>query len=101
METSSLWHGGSSQESQDLYDRIVELRPQGLGYRKCAAVLNAEGLKTPRGEVFTSAHVHGLIRKRRLRDERLNADPKVTYRNSGLYFLERKYIKKWDESGEG
>jgi hypothetical protein len=81
LETPSLWHGAYSQESQDLYDRIMELR--------------TEGLKTPRGKTFTSPHVHSLIKKRRLRDERLNAEPTVSYQNSGLYFLERKHIKKW------
>jgi hypothetical protein len=95
LETPSLWHCAYSQESQDLYDRIMELRAEGLGYRRVAKVLNAEGLKTPRGKTFTSPHVHSLIKKRRLRDERLNAEPTVSYQNSGLYFLERKHIKKW------
>jgi hypothetical protein len=100
LETGSLWHGAYSQESQDLYDRIMALKATGLGYRRIAKVLNAEGIKTPRGKAWTSPHVYSIIKKRRLRDERLNAEPTIRFQNSGIYFLERRHIKKWLDEDE-
>jgi hypothetical protein len=100
LETGSLWHGAYSQESQDLYDRIMELRAEGLGYRRIAKRLNNEGVKTPRGKLWLPQSVFSLIKKRRIRDERLTAPPTIRYQNSGIFFLERRHIKKWSGGDE-
>jgi hypothetical protein len=95
IETSTLWFGAYSAHSAALHERIMELRGEGLGYRRIAKQLNAEGLKTPRGKVWTSPHVHGLIKKRKLRDQRLHAPPVIRLGRSGLCFMERRRIDKW------
>lgn len=55
-----------------LHDRVKELKSEGLGYRRIANKLSEEGLKTVRGKVFFGASVHSILKKKRLRKERLN-----------------------------
>ena len=67
-------------EYQDfLFEKITELQNEGLGYRRIGHWLNEHGYKTPRGHEFKSAHVHSILKKRRLREERINKPYELTY----------------------
>jgi hypothetical protein len=41
---------------------------------------------------FFNNHVHSILKKKRLRDERLNQEVEVEYGDFSLEFLERKLI---------
>ena len=56
----------------ELHDKIKELHDNGLGYRKIAYWLNENQYKTPRGHEFKNNHVHSILKKRRIRNERIN-----------------------------
>ena len=49
-----------------------ELHDSGLEYRKNAYWLNENQYKTPRGHEFKNNHVHSILKKRRIRNERIN-----------------------------
>jgi len=51
------------------------LREKGLGYRRISDILNEEGILTVRGKVFTNSHVHSMLKKKNIREERLNREP--------------------------
>lgn len=53
---------------------IVGLRDQGLSYNKVAGYLNENEYKTPRNKIFRGTHVYSIIKKKRIRDERLNRE---------------------------
>ena len=55
-----------------LFEKISELREQGLGYRRISNILNEEEILTVRGKVFTNSHVHSILKKKNIRDERMN-----------------------------
>jgi hypothetical protein len=55
-----------------LHNKISELREQGLGYKRISDILNEEGVLTVRGKVFTNSHVHSIIKKKNIREQRLN-----------------------------
>ena len=38
--------------------------------------LNEEGILTVRGKVFTNSHVHSILKKKNIREERLHREPK-------------------------
>jgi hypothetical protein len=63
-----------------------------MGYRKIAQWLNENGYKTPRGKRFFNTHVFSILKKKRIRDERLTRDVGVEYRNFHLEFIERRLI---------
>ncbi len=55
-----------------LYERITKLRKEGLGYRKISNLFNKEGLKTCRGKRFGGNSIHSILKKKNIRDVRLN-----------------------------
>lgn len=57
---------------------IKNLHDRGLGYRRIACWLNDNGYKTPRGKEFKNTHVFSILKKRRLREERINKSYEVT-----------------------
>ena len=67
-------------EYQDfLFEKITELQNEGLGYKRIGHWLNEHGYKRPRGHEFKSAHVHSILKKRKLREERINKPYELTY----------------------
>jgi len=87
FETGTLWAGAYALDH--LYDRITELKSQGLGYRKTSQRLNDEGVKTPRGKHWLPQSVFSIIRKRQIRDARLNETPEYTFSDWRLEFIEK------------
>ena len=74
-----------------LHDKIKELHDSGLGYRRIAYWLNDNQYKTPRGHEFKNNHVHSILKKRRIRNERINRPYELTF---GEWFV--KDIKDSD-----
>lgn len=74
ITSNQLWNTHYSDYQTYLYNRISELKQEGLGYRKIAKLLNAEGVKTPRNKEFLSASVHSILKKKKIRDERINRE---------------------------
>ena len=81
-----------SDYQTELHDIIQNLHDNGLGYRKIAQWLNKNKYQTPRGKKFFNTHVYSILKKKRLRDERLNQEVEVEYRDFSLEFIERKLI---------
>ena len=94
ITTGSLWLGPYSDHQEELHRSIKELHLSGMGYRRIASHLNAEGVKTARGKEFASAHVHSILKKRQSRDDRLSQPPRVRYTDFDLRFVERKLISE-------
>ncbi len=92
LKTRNLLVAPYTEYQQFLHDTIKDLHNEGLGYRKIAVWLNENGYKTPRGKRFFNTHVFSILKKKRLRDERLNREVEREYKNFDLWFIERKLI---------
>ena len=92
LTTRNLIVSPYSEYQSELHDIIQNLHDEGLGYRRIAQWLNENGYQTLRGKKFYNNHVYSILKKKRLRDERLNQEVKVEYRNFSLEFIERKLI---------
>ena len=57
-----------------LYETISELRDKQMTFNQIAEELNRQGYLSARGRVFKGNHVHSIVKKKRLRDERLERD---------------------------
>ena len=68
-----------SYYQDELHDKIKELHDSGLGYRKIAYWLNENQYKTHRGYDFKNNHVHSILNKRRIRNERINRPYELTF----------------------
>ena len=92
LTTRNLIVAPYSNYQSELHDTIQNLHNEGMGYRKIARWLNERGYLTPRGKRFFNNHVFSILKKKRLRDERLNREVEVEYRNFSLEFIERRLI---------
>ena len=64
-----------------LYETIIEQRENGKTFDQIAEWLNGKGYLSVRGKKFRSTHIHSIVKKKRLKDEK----------------LEREYPEQWSE----
>ena len=57
-----------------LYETIIEHREKGKTFDQIAEWLNKKGCLSVRGKKFRGAHVHSIVKKKRLKDEKLERD---------------------------
>ena len=59
-------------EYQDfLYETISKLREKGMTFNQIADHLNKKKILSARGKTFRGGHVHSIIKRKRVRDEKL------------------------------
>ena len=59
-----------SQYQFFIYETITEQREKGKTFIQIADELNRKGYLSVRGKVFKGNHVHSIVKKKRMRDER-------------------------------
>jgi hypothetical protein len=72
VTSNQLWHTHYSPYQSFLHNKIKQLKAEGLSYRKIAKRLNEENIKTSRGNAFYPSSVYSILKKKKIRDERLN-----------------------------
>ena len=70
-----------SQYQFFLYETITEQREKGKTFDQIAEWLNKKGYQSVRGKKFRGAYVHSIVKKKRLKEEK----------------LEREYPEKWSD----
>ena len=63
-----------SQYQFFLYETITAHREKGKTFDQIAEWLNKKGYLSVRGKKFRGAHVHSIVKKKRLKDEKLEKD---------------------------
>ena len=63
-----------SQYQFFLYETITEQRKKGKTFDQIADWLNKEGYLSVRGKKFKGNHVHSIVKKKRLKDEKLERE---------------------------
>ena len=77
ITTTKLWESNYSEYQEYLFRRICDYKDNNLtpiGYRKISQIFNEEGLKTPRGKIFTNSHIHSIYTNGKIREERINKE---------------------------
>ena len=72
VTSNQLWHSNYSPYQSFLHTKIKQQKKEGLGYRKIAKMLNEENIKTPRGKTFYPSSVYSILKKKKIRGNRLN-----------------------------
>jgi len=57
-----------------LYETITELRDKGMTFNQIADHLSKKKILSTRGKKFRGAHVHSIIKRKRMRDEKLERE---------------------------
>ena len=84
VSSSNLNNYFYSEHQQYLYDTIKGLHGKGLGYRKISNWFNERDIKTPRGSEFKGNYVFSILKKGRIREERINQESKWEIKNVKL-----------------
>ena len=63
-----------SQYQFFLYETIIEQRERGKTFDQIAEWLNKKGYLSVRGKKFKGNHVHSIVKKKRLKDEKLEKE---------------------------
>ena len=63
-----------SQYQFFLYETIIAHRERGKTFDQIAEWLNGKGYLSVRGKKFRGAHVHSIVKKKRLKDEKLGIE---------------------------
>ena len=92
---SNLWASPYSVYQQFLYDKIVELREQGLNFKQIADRLNDNNYKTPRGKKFLNAHAISIVAKKQRRDAKLAKRYPLKLSNFSIHLVDKTLTKKY------
>ena len=77
-------HNKYSLEQEKLFQNIQSLHQSGLGYRKIAKQLNAEGITTHQGNKWEGKNVYAVIKRHKERQKRLE-------------FINKEYEPEWSK----
>jgi len=57
-----------------LYENISKLHEKGMTFNRIADHLNKKNILSVRGKKFRGAHVHSILKRKRMRDEKLERE---------------------------
>lgn len=97
VRASHLWGHPYNEYQQYLYDTIMEFREKDWNFQEIADWFNANGITTVRGKKFRNAHVHSIVKKKKVRDVRIfkKYEPKLS--NFALRFVDKTLINQYTD----
>ena len=81
-----------SQYQFFLYETITEQREKGKTFNQIAEWLNRKGYLSVRGKNFRGAHVHSIVKKKRLKDEKLERDYPEEWSDFSLEVVDKTLV---------
>ena len=75
-----------------LYETITAHREKGKIFDQIADWLNGEGYLSVRGKRFRGAHVHSIVKKKRLKDEKLERDYPEVWSDFSLEVVDKTIL---------
>ncbi len=74
--------GAYSDYQKELSDSIIQMRDQEkMTFKRISETLTQKGYRSPRGFDLSAESVFSIYKKRKIRDDRLNAQPKQVIAN--------------------
>ena len=81
-----------SQYQFFLYETITAHREKGKTFNQIAEWLNREGYLSVRGKKFRGAHVHSIVKKKRLKDEKLESEYPEEWSDFSLEVVDKTLV---------
>ena len=84
-----------TKKQQQLFDLVMHLKNEGMGYRKVAKYLNGMGHKTHTGKTFTPSSIQFIIKRnqeRRQRKALIETEEVLTYSNFKINFWNKEEL---------
>ena len=90
---SHLWVAPYNEYQQFLFDTITDFREKGWNFQQIADWLNENGYTTVRGKRFRNAHAHSIVKKKGIREVRLNRKYEPEICDFSLRFIDTTKIQ--------
>ena len=81
-----------SQYQFFLYETINEQREKGKTFEQIAEWLNKKGYLSVRGKEFKGNHVHSIVKKKRLKDEKLEREYPEVWSDFSLEVVDKTLV---------
>ena len=85
-----------SQYQFFLYQTITEQREKGKTFDQIAEWLNKKGYLSVRGKKFKGNHVHSIVKKKRLKDEKLEREYPEVWSDFSLEVVDKTLVNMFD-----
>ena len=82
-----------------IYETITEQRKKGKTFYQIAEWLNTKGYLTVRGKKFKGNHVHSIVKKKRLNDERLEKEYPEVWSDFSLEVVVKTLVNNLNNKG--
>ena len=86
-----------SQYQFFLYQTIIEQREKGKTFDQIAEWLNEKGYLSVRGKKFKGNHVHSIVKKKRLKDEKLERQYPEVWSDFSLEVVDKTLVNMIEE----
>ena len=85
-----------SQYQYFLYQTIIEQREKGKTFDQIAEWLNNQGYLSVRGKNFKGNHVHSIMKKKRLKDDKLERDYPEVLSDFSLEVVDKTLVNMFE-----
>ena len=85
-----------SQYQFFLYETITEQRNKGKTFDQIADLLNKKGYLSVRGKKFKGNHVHSIVKKKRLKDEKLEREYPEVWSDFSLEVVDKTLVNMYE-----
>ncbi len=85
-----------SQYQFFLYETITEQRDKGKTFDQIAEWLNKKGYLSVRGKKFKGNHVHSIVKKKRLKDEKLEREYPEVWSDFSLEVVDKTLVNMFE-----
>jgi hypothetical protein len=92
VRASHLWVAPYNDYQQYLYETITDFREKGWNFQQIADWLNENGYSSARGKRFRNARAHSIVKKKTIRDVRLNKKYEPEICDFSLRFIDTTLI---------
>ena len=79
-----------------LYETITEQREKGKTFDQIAEWLNKKGYLSVRGKKFKGNHVHSIVKKKRLKDEKLEREYPEVWSDFSLEVVDKTLVNMFE-----
>ena len=83
-----------SQYQSFLYETIIAHREKGKTFDQIAEWFNKKGYLSVRGKKFRGAHIHSIVKKKRLKDEKLERDYPEQWSDFSLEVVDKTILMR-------
>ena len=75
-----------------LYETITKQREKGTTFDQIADLLNRKGYLSVRGKKFKGNHIHSIVKKKRLKDEKLEREYPEVWSDFSLEVVDKTLV---------